>query len=105
MLEALLAAEVLVVGVLQPARTQGLVREVVHMLKDQKPGNQPGGERRLPGTGATHRAEPPVDEIPVDLSRQACQRMPEIDDLLQGRPEQILVTPIARLAHCSFPET
>ena len=28
--------------------------------------------------------------------------MVEIDDLLQRRPEQILVTPVARLAHHSF---
>src|SRR5258707_9412644 len=40
--EAQFTAEELVIRVLQPARTQDLVRHVVHVLQDEQPGHQPG---------------------------------------------------------------
>jgi hypothetical protein len=42
--------------VLQPARAQHLVRQVVHVLQDEQPGNQPRRQRRLT---STWRADPP----------------------------------------------
>jgi hypothetical protein len=81
-LEALLAAEELVIGVLQPARAQGLVREVVHMLEDQKARHQPARQGWLTGPGAAHRAETPVDEAPVDLLGQTHQGMAQVHNLI-----------------------
>ena len=68
-LEALLAAEELVVGVLKPARAQRLVRQIVHVLEDQQPSHQPARQRRLSAAGAAHRAETTVEKAPVDLPR------------------------------------
>jgi hypothetical protein len=84
--EALLAAEELIVGVLQPARAQGLVRQIVHVLEDQEPGHQPRRQRRPARARPAHRTEAPVQKAPVDLPRQARQRMTQVDDLIQCRP-------------------
>ena len=62
--EELLAAEELIIRVLDPA--QDLVREVVQVLEDREPGHQPGGERRLAGSVAVDRAEALFEEAPVD---------------------------------------
>ena len=40
-LEALLAAEVLVIRILDSARAQHLVRQIVHVLEDQQTRHQP----------------------------------------------------------------
>ena len=50
--EAQFAAEVLVIGVLDPAGAQHLIREIVHVLQDEQAGDQPRRQRRLPRTGA-----------------------------------------------------
>src|SRR5579875_2102335 len=49
----------------------------------------------------------PVDEAPIDLARQHHQRVLQIENLVQCRPEQVLLTLVARLAHRSSlrPET
>ena len=79
---SLLAAEVLVIGVLQPARAQDLVGQIVHVLEDQEPGHQPGRQRRLLRTDAANRAETLVEKVPVDLPPQPRQRMTQVDELL-----------------------
>src|SRR5262249_23764770 len=48
---------------------------------------------------ATDRAETPPHKIPVHLAREPHQRMAWIDELLQGRLKQIVLTIVARLAH------
>ena len=45
--EELLAAEQLVIGVLNPARTKILVGEIVHGLEDREPRHQPRRQRRM----------------------------------------------------------
>src|SRR5215467_6544976 len=50
-------------------------------------------------THATDRAETPPHKIPVHLAREPHQRMAWIDELLQGRLKQIVLTIVARLAH------
>ena len=45
--EVLLAAEVLVIGVLDPTGTEHFVRQIVRVLQDGEAGHQPG--RRLGG--------------------------------------------------------
>jgi hypothetical protein len=41
----------------------------------------------------------PVDEAPIDLARQPHQRMLQVDDPIQRRPEKVLLTLLGRLAH------
>src|SRR5215472_16447460 len=84
MAEELLAAEVLVIGVLHPARAQHLVRQRMHVLEDEETGDQPGRQRRLAGARRADRGEAPFQKAPVEL---LC------------RPEQILLPLIARLRH------
>src|SRR5262250_716561 len=50
-------------------------------------------------THATDRAEAPPHKIPIHLSREPHQRMAGIDELLQGRLKQIVLTIVTRLAH------
>jgi hypothetical protein len=84
--EAQLAAEELVVRVLQPARAQNLVRQVVHVLQDEQPRYQPRRQRRLSRTRCANAGKPPVEKPPIDRARQPHQRMTEVDDRFQRRP-------------------
>lgn len=98
-----LAAEELEIRVLHPARAQRFVGQVVHVLEDQQPRDQPGRQRRLPGPGPVHRTKTRCHELPIDLPGQPHQRVPEVDDRLQRRPEQLDLTIVARSAHRSLP--
>src|SRR5439155_16990849 len=84
---------------------QRLVGEVVRVLENEQPGHQPRRQRRLPGSHATHRAETSRQKIPIDLSGQPHQRMAKIDDLVQRRAKQVVLTIVARLAHRSLPDS
>jgi hypothetical protein len=95
------SAEILEIRVLYPPVAQRLVREVVHVLEDQQPSYQPRRQRRLPRPYATYRAEAFRQKIPIDLPRHPYQRMTKVDDLLQRRLKQIVLTFIAWLAHRS----
>jgi hypothetical protein len=64
--EKLLAAEQLVIGVLDPARAQILVGEIVHVLEDRKPRHQSRRQRRLAGLVRIDRAESSLEKAPVD---------------------------------------
>ncbi len=57
MLEKLLAAELLVIRVLDPQRAHGLVAEVVRVLEDRKPRHQSRRQRR------------PADAICIDRAK------------------------------------
>jgi hypothetical protein len=97
--EAQFAAEELVIRVLQPARAQRLVRQIVHVLQDQQPGYQPGRQWRLSGARRAHPGKPRVEKLPIDRARQPHQRMTQIDDRFQRRPQQILLTIVPWLRH------
>ena len=49
MLETLLTAEVLVIGVFQPARAQHLIGQVLYVLQDEQPGHQQRRRGGCPG--------------------------------------------------------
>ena len=83
--EAQLAAEELVIRVLQPTRAQRFVRQVVHVLEDQQPRHQPGRQAGLARTWGANPRKAPIEKPPVDLAGQSYQRMAQIDDLLQCR--------------------
>ena len=97
--EAQFAAEKLVIRVLQPARAQHLVRQVVHVLQD---------EQTPPPAASAAAAAPHPPRTPRQTARrgtpnrspgQPHQRMAEVDDRLQRRPQQILLTIVPRLRH------
>jgi hypothetical protein len=59
-LEELLAAEVLVIGVFHPALAQHLVGEVIRVLEDGQPRHQSRRQRRLAGAVRVDLAEAPL---------------------------------------------
>ena len=85
--EAQLATEVLIIRVLEPARAQRLVREVVHVLQDEEPGDQPCRQTRMTRSRRAHRGKALIEKAPIDRPRQPRQRMPEVDDLVERRPQ------------------
>jgi len=97
--EAQLAAEVLVIGVLDPAGAQHLIREIVHVLQDEQAGDKPRRQARLPRTGLAHRTKAVIQKPPVDQRRQPHQRVAHVDDLIEGRKQQIFLAIIPRFAH------
>jgi len=101
--EAQLAAEVLVIRILDPARAQHLVGQVVHVLQDEEAGHQPRRQAGLAGSRLAHRAEATIEKAPIDLTRQAHQRMPHVDDLIERRPQQVLLAIVSRSSHLTPP--
>ena len=97
--EAQFTAEELVIRVLQPARAQRLVRQVVHVLQNQQPRYQSRRQARLTGSRRADAGKAAVEKPPIDHPRQPRQRMAEIDDILQRRPQQILLTIVPWLRH------
>ena len=95
-LEELLAAEELVIGVLHPALTQHFVGQIVRVLQDRQPRHQPCRQRRLAGLVAVDRPKPFFQEAPVDRPRQLHQRMVHVDDLIQPRAQQILLAALRK---------
>jgi hypothetical protein len=81
-LEELLAAEELEIGVLHPALAQRLIGEVVGVLEDRQSRHQPRRQRRMAGLVAVGGAELLFQEAPVDRLGELHQRMIEIDDLV-----------------------
>jgi hypothetical protein len=66
--EVQFTAEELVIRVLQPARAQNLVRQIVHVLQDEQPRHQPGRQAGLPGPAAHMLAKRP-SRNPQSISR------------------------------------
>ena len=99
-----LAAEVLEIRVLHPALAQRLVASRLCMcLRMNRPATSRVGNGGCRRPAATDRAEAPVEEPPVDLPRQPHQRMAKVDDRLQRRPKQVVLTIVARFRHLDLP--
>src|SRR5450432_524008 len=98
MLEKLLAAEVLVIGVLDPALAQRLIRQVIGVLEDGQPGHQSGRQRRMAGIIRVDLPEATFQEAPIHRPRQRDQWMLQVDDLIEPGAKQILFTRLS-----SFP--
>jgi hypothetical protein len=94
---ALLAAEELVIGALDPARAKILVGEIVHVLEDRKRGHQPRRQRRVSGLVRIDRAEPPLEKAPVDRPAELRQRVIEVDDLVEPGLERIVLPAVPSL--------
>ena len=59
------------------------------MLEDRQPRHQPRRQRRPARPVLVNRSEPVLEKPPVDLPRKHHQRMAEVNDLVEPRPEQI----------------
>jgi len=99
MTEAQLAAEELEIRILDPPRTENLIRQVVHVLEDEEARHQPGRQAGLTRARLAHRAKAPVEKLPVDPFGQPHQRMTHVDDLIERRTKQVLLAIVARSCH------
>lgn len=100
MLEIDFAAEVLEVGVIDPALAHRLIGKVMHMLEDVQAhhhARRHAGSAGLGIMGTVSRIEP----HPVDPMRQPHQRVLHVDDVLEPCPEQVVrsVTTTSLRAH------
>ena len=96
-LEELLAAEQLEIGVLDPPLAQRLVGEVVHVLEDRQPRHQPRRQRRMAGSLRIDRAEPRLEKSPIDRSGELGQRMAHVDDLVEPGAKEVVLTAVPAL--------
>jgi hypothetical protein len=69
----------------------------VHVLEDGKAGHQPRRQGRTPRPVGIGRPETLFEEAPIDVPRQLRQRMSEIDNLIEPRPQQIVLAAVASL--------
>jgi hypothetical protein len=86
--EELFAAEELIIRILDPARAQILIGEIVHVLEDRKPSHQ---ARRLSGLVGIDRAEPLLEKTPVDRPAELGERVVQVDDLVEPSPKKIVL--------------
>ncbi len=95
MLEELLAAEILKIGVLGPDFAQPLVRQVLGVFQDVKPRHQSRRQRRAAFAVRINRPELLFEKPPIDRMRQPHARMTDVDDLVEPRLEQIVLAALA----------
>ena len=69
----------------------------MHVLEDRKPRHQPRRQRRMSGLVGIDRAEPPLEKAPVDRPAELRQRVIEVDDLVEARPEKIVLPAVTPL--------
>jgi hypothetical protein len=82
-LEKLLAAEVLVIRVLDPEFAYHFVAEVIGVLENGEPRHQPRRQWRLASAILVNGAEFLFQKSPVDRPRQFYQRVLHVDDLIE----------------------
>lgn len=85
--EKLLAAEQLVIGVLQPVLAHRFVGQVVHVLEDRQPCHQPRRQGRTARATRVGGSKALFEEVTVNLLRQIRQRVHEVDDLIKARSQ------------------
>ena len=61
----------------------------MQVLEDGQARHQPGRQGRPAGTIVVDRAEARLEEAPVDRAGKLHQRVAQIDDLIEPRPEEI----------------
>ena len=75
----------------------------MHVLENEETGEEPHRQRRLSVSSRVDLAEAPVEETPVDLPGQPHQRIANVDDRFQGRPEKVRLPIVARFLHLDSP--
>jgi hypothetical protein len=88
--EELLAAEILIIRVLDPPCAHHFVAEIEGVLENGEAGHQPGRQRWPAGAVGVRRAELLLQEAPVDRPRKLRQLVVQVDDLVEPRAKQIL---------------
>ena len=97
MLEELLPTEELEIGILDPAVTQRLIAQVVHVLEKRQACHQLRRQRRAAGTIRIDRSELRLQKPLIDNARELHQRVRQINDPIQPGAEQILLTGLLSL--------
>jgi len=97
MAEEFFAAEQLVVGVLQPPLAQHVVGQIVHVFEDGEPRHQSRRQWWAARPIRVNGPQPLLQELPIDAAGQLRQRMREIDDLIEPRPEKVLLAALVSL--------
>ena len=69
----------------------------MHVLQDREPRHEPRRQRRLAWTVGIDRAAPLFQKPPVDRCGELRQRMAGVDDLVEPRPEKIVLSAIPTL--------
>ena len=75
MLEEFLAAEILIIRVLEPSIAHDLVAEIEGVLENGEARHQPGRQRRPTDALGVHGAEFALQKLPVDRPRELRQRV------------------------------
>ena len=91
MLKERLAAKVLDVGAVNPARDNCFVREPVGVLKIQEPGHQPRRACRPSAAGGEEPGPFGLEELPVDQRRQLYQLVAHVDDINQAWAQKVIL--------------
>src|SRR6516164_720568 len=98
MLEELLPTEELEIGILDPAVTQRLIAQVVHVLEKRQACHQLRRQRRAAGAIRIDRSELRLQKAPIDRARKLHQRIRQINDPIQPGAEQMLLTGLLSLS-------
>jgi hypothetical protein len=93
----LLAAEELIVRIIQPALAQDFIGEIVRVLQDRQARHAPCGKRRLTRPVRINGAEALLQKIPVDRARKFHERAIPIGDLVEPCLEQIILPAVPPL--------
>ena len=93
----LLAAEELIVRIIQPALAQDFIGEIVRVLQDRQARHEPCGKRRLTRPVRINGAEALLQKIPVDRARKFHERAIHSDDLVEPCLEQIILPAVPPL--------
>ncbi len=89
--EKLRDSEVLEVRVLDPARADPFVRQILDVLEEKQPHHEArwGAGAAMP---AKQRGEFIIDPVPIDLPSQAHQLVLHVDNLVEPQAEQVART-------------
>lgn len=96
MLEERLAGKMLVVGVLDPAGDDRLIRQPLCMLEIQQPHRKPRLGSKPPLAGWKEPRTFPLEHLPVDQCRNLPQFMPRVDHVDKSRAQQVILFQRAR---------
>ena len=91
-LEELLTGEVLEVRIIDPALAHAFVGQPINVLEQQEPDRKARLDPRSPLV-AVERRDLAIDPVPVHRTCELCQFVPEVDDLDEPCPEQIIRSP------------
>ena len=69
----------------------------MHVLEDRKPRHEPRRQRRMSGLVRIDRAKPLLEKAPVDRPGELGERVIDVDDLVEPRPEEIVLSAVPPL--------